>query len=119
MTSVSSSSRHPWLQPHLKAERQPNRQIHSFDVKLSAGQNCNADDTTMSFDKVQPKHAKVIGQVDNKFVACIVNGEIDGVAQRSGTLVWSISMPQMRGFMSKIFERTLPRLSAAWIVWQS
>ena len=89
MTSVSSSSRRPRLQPYSEPERQPNRQAHFFDEKLVAGQKYNADDTSMSIDKEQLKRAKVIGQVDEKFVACIVNGGADGVAigSGSGTLV--------------------------------
>lgn len=83
MISMSSSSRRPWLQCHLEPG-QPADQTNLFDPRLASGQKYNADDASMSLDREQLKRAQVIGQVDTKFVACIVD---DGTATGSRTLV--------------------------------
>ena len=86
MTSISSSRR-SWLQPHFELERQQNSHTYFFDPKLAGGQKYNADDTSISFSREQLKHAKVIGQVDKKFVACIVGGGSDVAGTSPETLV--------------------------------
>jgi DNA mismatch repair protein MLH3 len=87
MTSISSSSRRPWLEPHLEPDPRPNRQADFFDAKLAAGKKYNADDASMSFNREQLKRAQVIGQIDKKFVACLVDDGNNGHAAVSRTLV--------------------------------
>jgi DNA mismatch repair protein MLH3 len=83
MVSISSSSRRPWLQAHPEPGQCTN-QSDSFDARLASGQKYNANDVSMSFTKEQLRRAQVIGQVDTKFVACIVD---DGIPKGSRTLV--------------------------------
>ncbi|KAF8530908.1 hypothetical protein JB92DRAFT_2854261 [Gautieria morchelliformis] len=87
MTSISSSSRRPWLEPHLEPEQRPNRQTHFFDANLAAGKRYNADDASLSFSREQLKCARVIGQIDKKFVACLVDDGNNGHGTGSRTLV--------------------------------
>lgn len=83
MTSISSSSRRPWLQSYPEPGQSTSRS-HSFDARLTAGKKYNADDTSMSFTREQLKCAQVIGQVDTKFVACMVD---DRTSKGSRTLI--------------------------------
>ncbi|KAF8514845.1 hypothetical protein BU17DRAFT_52124 [Hysterangium stoloniferum] len=77
LTSLSSASHQPWLKSLTEFGHGSNKHKAYFDAKLISGRRRNADDVSVSFDKEQLKHAEVIGQVDKKFVACLIETEVE------------------------------------------
>ncbi|KIJ37395.1 hypothetical protein M422DRAFT_177918 [Sphaerobolus stellatus SS14] len=71
INSVTSFSRKPWLQRASEKESPFDKPI-SLDTRLMGGRKYNADDVDVSFNRSQLKKAQVIGQVDSKYVSCLV-----------------------------------------------